>query len=306
MTVCARCGAQNPDGNAFCQSCGTPLTAGPAAAPYAAPAAVPGAAPYAAPAAVPGPPPAQLAYAPPPPLPAGYQSPYYTPAVGSMQPAVHRTPWALIVSAVVALILVMSGVGTAIAIIGARNNGSPGDSSLSGGLPSPSPAGSPSPVGSPTATPVAGGSATNDGLSIPVPSGWTVNTKDSESITLVTPGGDGSLTAASGTSFPTATAQQNKSEIDKVFQSKYPDTRNCPGSSTTNGTLNGAPGIFWTICFTLTSGAQSIPAAASLFAGANSTGSVYYIVMLVTRQDNLPALVSQSKPLLAGLHWKLT
>ena len=218
---------------------------------------------------------------------------------------VHRTPWALIVSAVVALILVMAGAGTAIAVIGAHNNGSSGNVSLGNGLPTPSPAGSPSPVGSPTAHVVSGPNATNDGVSIPLPAGWTVNTKDSESITLVTPSGDGSLTAASGPSFPTATAQQNKSDIDKYFQSKYPDTRNCPGSSTTNGTLNGAPGIFWTLCFTLTSGSQSVPAAASLFAGANSAGSVYYIVMLVTAQTNLPALVSQSKPLLQGLQWKL-
>jgi hypothetical protein len=293
MKVCPRCGSQNPDGNAFCQSCGTPLAATVAATPYAAPSGPPVR------------PPAPLAYASPPPLPAGYQSPYYTPAAGAMQPPVHRTPWALIVSAVVALILVMAGAGTAIAVIGAHNNGSSGNVSLGNGLPTPSPAGSPSPVGSPTAHVVSGPNATNDGVSIPLPAGWTVNTKDSESITLVTPSGDGSLTAASGPSFPTATAQQNKSDIDKYFQSKYPDTRNCPGSSTTNGTLNGAPGIFWTLCFTLTSGSQSVPAAASLFAGANSAGSVYYIVMLVTAQTNLPALVSQSKPLLQGLQWKL-
>src|SRR5579872_1649988 len=105
--TCARCGAQNPDGNAFCQACGTPLTAGPvgvAAAPSPPP---------------PGPPAPQLAYASPPPPPAGYQSPYYSPVAGAMQPQVHRTPWVLILSAVVALVLVMVGAGTAIAIIGA-------------------------------------------------------------------------------------------------------------------------------------------------------------------------------------------
>src|SRR5207253_11291857 len=44
--TCARCGAQNPDGNLYCQTCGTPLTAAGAVAgapPTAPPAAPPGA-----------------------------------------------------------------------------------------------------------------------------------------------------------------------------------------------------------------------------------------------------------------------
>src|ERR1700738_1427503 len=98
--TCARCGALNPDGNLFCQACGTPLSAAAAGAPPP-----------------PGPP---LAYASPPPLPVAYASPYYNPAGAAPQAAVHRTPWVLIIGAIVVLILVMAGCGTAIALLGAN------------------------------------------------------------------------------------------------------------------------------------------------------------------------------------------
>lgn len=286
--TCARCGAQNPDGNAFCQACGTPLQAG-------------GVTMAPPPSALPGPP---VAYASPPQPAMGYQSPYYSPAAGGMQPPVHRTPWALIISAVVALILIMAGAGTAIAIIGAHSNNAASNNGLNSQLPTPSPAGTPTPIGSPT--PIESGSTTsNDGLTMPLPSGWSVANKDTESITLVNPNGDGTVTAASGPSSPAMTAQANKDQIDKYFDSKYPDTKNCPSTQTTTGTLNGAPGIFWVLCFTLTSGNQSFPAAAALFAGANSDGSVYYIVMLVTPQDNLQSFEAASKAILLGIQWKL-
>jgi hypothetical protein len=71
-------------------------------------------------------------------------------------------------------------------------------------------------------------------------------------------------------------------------------------------TFNGARGYSWQLCFTLTTGGHSIPAAASLFAGANGSGSVYYVVMVITRQDNLKAFVTAAKPVLSGIHWKLT
>jgi hypothetical protein len=290
--TCARCGAQNPDGNAFCQACGTPLTAAPVAV-AAPPPPPPGAMA----------PPPQVAYASPPPVPMAYQSPYYSPGPGGVQAQVHRTPWVLIVSAIVALVLIMVGAGTAIAIMGARSNNA-GTSGLDSQLPTPTPAGSPSPVGSPT--PVQSGSgASNDGLTIPVPDGWSVAAKDNESITIVNPNGDGSVTAASGPSLPAVSAQGNKDVIDKYFASKYPDTKNCPGTQTTTSSLSGAPGIFWQLCFTLTQGGQSFQAAAALFAGANSSGTVYYVVMEVTSQDNLQALIAQSKPILQGIRWKL-
>src|SRR6202158_4971945 len=104
--TCARCGAQNPDGNQFCQACGTPLSAAAVGGPPPPPSGPPLA--YASP------PP--LAYASPPPLPVAYASPYHDPAGAAPQAAVHRTPWVLIISAIVVLFLVMAGWGTAIAL----------------------------------------------------------------------------------------------------------------------------------------------------------------------------------------------
>jgi hypothetical protein len=235
---------------------------------------------------------------------AGAQSPYYFPQ-GVIAP-VHRTPWMLIIAAVVALVVVMAGFGTVFALLGNRNGigGGPGV----GDVPSPTPAISPSPVASPTATPNANGTTTesNGGLSVPVPAGWSVAAKDNESIVLSDPNGQGSVTVGSGPSVPTQTAQDNKSTIDSYFKSKYPDTRDCPNTSARNSTFNGASGISWTLCFTLTSGSNNVPAAASLFAGANKSGSVYYAVMVLTRQDSLQSYVNAAKPVLSGVVWKLS
>src|SRR5258708_33875579 len=129
--TCARWGAQNPDGNQFCQACGTRLSAAVAGPP----------APPPPPSALP------LAYPSPPPLPVAYASPYYNPAGAAPQAAVHRTPWALIISGVVVLILGMAGCGTALVLLGPRA------SSLGGGvacLPRPTPGTSPTPMPSPT------------------------------------------------------------------------------------------------------------------------------------------------------------
>lgn len=283
--TCARCGAQNPEGNLYCQACGTPLTA---------PAAV-------EPPAVPGPPPGI-----PPPVagPAGYQTPYYMPQGGAPVP-LHRTPWTLIIAVVVALIVLMAGGGTALAILGNR-----GSTNTPGGgiadLPSPTPATSPSPVASPTSTSTGPKTESNDSLTVTVPSGWTVDNKDPESITLLDPNSDGTVTVASGPSIPPQTGQNNKDTIDSQLKSQYPDTRECPNTSPSTATFNGASGIAWTLCFTITSGANSIPAAASLFAGANSSGSVYYVVMVLTSQSNLQNLLNVSKPVLQSVHWKLS
>src|SRR5205814_1436181 len=118
---------------------------------------------------------------------------------------------------------------------------------------------------------------------VPLPDGWVVDSHDSESITLVSPSGTGSITIASGSSSPLQNAQQNKATVDAFFKQQFPDTKTCAGGKTTNGSLNGVAGISWELCFTLTSGAQSLPAAALLFVGANPSGSVY------TRSSCLPS-----------------
>ncbi len=351
--TCARCGAQNPDGNQFCQACGTPLlAAAPPAAPawIAAPPAAPAqgqppaapawiAAPPAAPttqsqppaapggpplppqppgwSAAPAPAPAwsaappqgppapgstapPLAYASPPPAAVAYASPYYTPTAAYPQAPVHRTPWILILAAIFGLIVLMAGCGTAIALL---NNGKV---SVTGGItsdvPSPTPAGSPSPIASPIV--LTGPTASNDGLTLPVPAGWVVDAKDNEQITLADPSGAGVMTVASAPDNP-STAEQQKNSVDQALTSKYPDFKPCPNTKTTTGSLNGPQGLFWTMCFTLTSGSQSFPAAASMFVGVNSDGSVFYGVIMLTRQDNLQSFLNEAAPVLKGIQWKL-
>ena len=280
--TCARCGTQNPDGNQFCQACGTPLAV--AVAPPATGAVLP--------APLPAPPPAQ----------AGYQSPYYAPSAVGPQPPVHRTPWMLIISAIVVLVVLMAGCGTAIAVFGNRTSG---HASSSGLLPSPSPAGTPSPVASPSPVSTSGGTASNKGESFTLPAGWTVQNQDDETILITNSNGDGSVTIASGASSPAQTALQNKDTIDKFFQGKYPDAKTCAGTKTTTGTLNGAAGFFWEMCFTLSSGGQSVQAEAPLFAGANSDGSVYYLVLLLTSQANVETFIKDATPILQSIKWKL-
>ena len=308
--TCARCGAQNPDGNQFCQACGTPLQAAAAvqaAPPPAAPSWI-AAPPPAAPAAAPGQPPAPpastappLAYASPPPPSGAYASPYYSPAGAFPQAPVHRTPWVLILAAIFGLIVLMAGCGTAIALF--NNRQAAGNTGIAADVPSPTPAGSPSPIASPT-TPT-GPTASNVGLTLPVPAGWVVDSKDNEQITLADPSGAGVMTVASGQDNPGSTAEQEKNSINNEFTTKYPDMKPCPNTKTTTGSLNGPQGLFWTMCFTLTSGSQSLPAAASMFVAVNADGSVFYGVILLTRQDNLQNFLTEAAPILKGIQWKL-
>jgi zinc ribbon protein len=302
--VCARCGTQNPDTNKFCQACGTPLAAPapPPAVPVGATAASPFTqAPPPAP-AFPGPPPGV------PPGPPAYSSPYYSPTGAGPQPGVHRTPWMLIVGLIVALVVVMGGVGTVLAFTLANHNtSSSGFGAVSSPSPavSPKPGQSPSPTSQPTQT-ANGSSVSNDGETVTIPTGWTVLSKDSETITLESPNGDGAITIGSGVSSPPASAQQNKDELDKFFLQKYPDTKTCPGSKVTTGSLDGAAGIFWELCFTLTSGAQSVQVGAPLFVGANSSGTVYYAAFLETEAPNMATFVNEAKPILdGGIKWNL-
>lgn len=301
--TCARCGAQNPDGNQFCQACGTPLAA--AAPQPPAPAWIAPPPPSTAPPqGLPSSPistASPLAYASPPPAPVTYASPYYAPTGAFPQAPVHRTPWVLIVAAIFGLIVLMAGCGTAIALFNSGKAGVSG--TITADVPSPTPAGSPSPIASPIT--LTGPTASNDGMTVPVPAGWVVDSKDNEQITLADPSGAGVMTIASAESNPTATAEQQKNSIDQEFMGKYPDTKLCPNTKTTTGSLNGPQGIFWTLCFTLTSGSQSFPAAASMFVGVNADGSVFYGVILLTRQDNLQGFLTEAAPILKGIQWKL-
>jgi len=218
---------------------------------------------------------------------------------------VHRTPWTLIIAGIVVLLLLMAGCGTAIAVLGSRSTGSTGNNQGTGPLPSPSPAGTPSPAATPTPGTTPAGTVSNNGVAFNLPSGWSVVNKDDQSITITNSAGQGSITIASGPSNPAQTAQQNKDTLDKYFQGKYPDTKTCSGSKTGPATLNGATGIVWELCFTLTSGGQSVPAAAPMFAGANADGSVYYAILILTSQADVKAFVGAGGPILDSIQWKL-
>jgi hypothetical protein len=210
----------------------------------------------------------------------------------------------LIIAAVLAATVLMAGIGTALALLGNRGSQTSSNSGIAD-IPSPTPGLTPSPVASATTT-TQTGLQSNDGFTLNVPGGWSIDSKDNETMVLTDPNGQGSVTVSSGVSIPTQTAQNNKDTVDGALRSKYPDTRECPNTSPANGTLNGVPGISWTVCFTLTSGANSVPAAATVFAGANSGGSVYYLVMVLTTESNLNAYVNASKPVVSSVHWKLS
>lgn len=234
----------------------------------------------------------------------GYQSPYYAPTA-PVQP-VHRTPWLVIIGAVVAVVVVLGGFGTALAVIANRGSSTSTGTTIGAEIPSPTPGVSPSPLASPTSTALGATTASNDGLSVKVPMGWTVATNDVETIILSDPDGYGSVRMASGAWVQAQSAQDDKNAIDAYFKGTYPDTKACPGTTTASGAFNGAKGLSWTLCFTLTDGVHTAPAAASVFAGANSSGSVYYIVVVLTRQDRLQAYLSTSKPVLQSVVWKLS
>jgi hypothetical protein len=222
---------------------------------------------------------------------------------------VHRVPWLLIIGAIVVLVLVMAGCGTAIALLGHNSANSTSTTGIvPPQLPSPSPAGTPSPGqtpgSSPSPTPAStnGTTASNAGASINVPSGWTVVSNDSNGIVIMNPSGDGVVEVASGPSSPTQTAQQNKDTVT----GSYKDAKDCPGSKTTPGALAGAAGIFWELCFPVSSGGRSVQAELDAFVGANSDGSVYYLVLLLTSQDNMSSFASEAVPVRQSIKWKLT
>jgi hypothetical protein len=309
--TCVHCGAHNRDGNIYCQSCGTPLSAPPprvaaavAPPPIASPLPIPGPPPGPLPGRLPGPPPGPPPAFAPPAVGGGYHSPYYAPPPGVRAP-VHRTHWTMIIAGVIALVVVMAGAGTALAVLGSRGSPSTTTTAITSDLPSPSPGVSQGPVGVPSSSSSAGIASTN-GFTVPVPAGWTVQRKDTESILLYDPDITGSVTVSSGASSPAQTAQDNKNTVDSFFRGQAPDVRNCPNTSVTSSTFNGANGIAWTLCFTLTTAGHSTPATASLFAGANASGSVNYIVMVVTRDGNLPTYLITARPVLQGVHWKLS
>ena len=206
------------------------------------------------------------------------------------QAPVHRTPWAIIIAAVVILIVLMAGCGTALALLGGKT---------SSGTPDATPA---------AASPAAfqGPTASNPVVTVPVPAGWTVTAKDNESITLTDPNAWGYVTVASRVQNPKQNVQQQKAIIDNSIKSKSPDAVECRAVRPTPGTIGGMKGIMWHLCFTVISSGKSLAAEASLFVATNADGSVYYGVILLTPQSYMTNLSREAEPLIAGIQWKLT
>ena len=299
--ACPRCGTQNPDGNQFCLACGNPL-----AAPPPAPAVPVGGAPASP---FTQPPPAYVAppaagFAPPPPPPA-YQTPFYSPQPGYAPAPVHRTPWLAIIGVVVALVVVMAGVGTVLAVGLSRSTGNQAANSV-GELPSPSPAGSPSPIPTPSIQASTGTASSSNGtVTVPVPDGWSVQSTDADSVALLDPNSTGAIEVSSGSVSPPTTALQAKNEVDAGFKQQFPDTKPCAGSKTSNASIGGVTGIEWQLCFTVTSGAQAEPFGALLFVATNGAGTTGYGVEIIAPAGNLSAAVAESAPILKGIVWHL-
>lgn len=282
MAACTRCGAQNPDGNLYCQACGTPLAA---AAPVAA-----SSAPGGQPSWLPSPAAAPPQYsAPTYPAPPQAQSPYYVPSAPA--PAVRRMPWTMLVGPILIVTLVLVAGGVLWGLLHGQS-----DASSGAGV---------TPSAAPETPPPGANVAENTGLWLIVPPGWTVTSKDGVSISLTDAANDGDVTAASSPSSPDRTAQQDMDAVNQALRSKYPDTQECSGHPVVASTFNGVQGLYWTLCLTLTSGGQGVPAVATMFAGANSDGSVVYLVTAITAQGNLANFTNEAKPVLQSIHWKL-
>ena len=208
------------------------------------------------------------------------------------QAPVHRTPWVLIISAILLLIVLVAGAGTAIALF---NGTSSSTAAPPPDLFSPVPS---SPV-------IAGPTASNPVVTIPVPAGFTVSAKDNESISLTDPNGWGFVSVASGVQNPKMTLQQQKATVDAAIKAKSPDAVECRAVRPTPGSIGGVKGIFWHLCFTIVSSGKSLAAEASLFVATNADGSVWYGVILLAPQSYMQNLTTVSEPILAGIQWKL-
>ena len=294
--ACSRCGTQNPDGNRFCQNCGTVLAAAPPVATQAAPTA---------PAPVPGGP----AVGPPPAM-GGYQNPYYAPA----QPQqVHRTPWLLVVGIIVGLVLVMGACGVGIAIVVPKGNtntnqtsgpklGTPAPPAIKS---SPSPVGQASPSPKPTPGQSSGGQTVSvASLTVSVPSGFQVIDKNDNGVTVQTPKGDGVIQVQSGKLSNPTTEQQLQQAVLAYLKQKYPDANVC--GSDNNVEINGPSGSIAKICFTLTSqNSPAVAAAAVYWLATNSAHNVFYEVDGFTTDANFDSFMDTTSPFVDSVNWKL-
>jgi hypothetical protein len=207
----------------------------------------------------------------------------------------------LIIAAIVGLVIVMAGCGTALAMINARNQSS---STVGSNLPSPTPAGTPSPVSKSTPGTGSATTASTSAVSVTVPPGWVATTKD-PALQVTDPAGRGTVVMSSGAQ-TAQSAQQMKDAADQSLTNQFPDIKTCPNTKTTNGSVGGVSGIWWELCFTSTSGGQSYAGAMTIFVGVNAGGTTGYAVILLTQQSQMNAFITEAKPVLQSIKWKLS
>jgi hypothetical protein len=276
---CVRCGTQNPDGNNFCQNCGSPLA-------VAAPVARQGTPLY--PVQPPAPPPS-------------YQSPYYAPG----QPQqISRTPWMLVVGIIAGLVLVMGACGVGIAIVVPKSTGTPTSPTL--GTPAP-PKTRATPGAKPTPTQATAGAQTLSiaSLTVTVPADFQVVDKNDNQVTVETPDSDGLIEVQSAKLPRPTTDQQLQQSVLASFKQKYPDANVCGNDD--NVEINGPSGSIVKICFTLTQqNAPATPAAAVYWMATNSAHNVFYEVDGVTEADNFDGFMDATSPFVDSVSWKLT
>lgn len=253
---CAQCGTENPDGNAFCMSCGAALTAtaasddvtqtiqtGPFNAPTPPVAVAPGAAL----------PPLTFMSAESAP-PGGYLPPSgpYLPAPPSGTQPTHRTSSTMLIAIVVAVLVIVAGGGVAYAALN-KGGTTPGPSpNIPVTVPTTAPTSAPTaaPTQPPVATPApvspAGGGHTVSAAfaKIFVPAGFTVADQESNSIVLAPSNGNEEAVGAQAQPLTGATtnAQLDQDLLQGDQQSDDPSAKMCSTKAPSQTQLVGSGG----------------------------------------------------------------
>jgi hypothetical protein len=249
--ICAQCGTDNPAGNAFCMSCGSPLAAVAAGIPAATPpaAGVPFAdpdatQPFVLPVPAAPPPigdPAVASQTPPASfLPPGYlpgASPYL-PAPPAGTPPAHRTSSTMVIAIVAAVLIVICGGGVVYAAVhkgGTTATVSPNApanvpttpaTSAPTAAPTQPPASTPS---GPTGTTAGGQTVTTQFAKVFVPSGYTVTDQEDDYIVLTPSSGDEEVVGLQSEPLdgPTTNAQLDQALLAGDQQSGDPSAKMC-------------------------------------------------------------------------------
>lgn len=259
--ICARCGTDNPAGNAFCMSCGSPLAAVPASMPAVippamdAPAADPGVPPPFAPVAPAAPPPLVAPDAPASYLPPGYlpgASPYL-PAPPSGTPPVHRTSSTMIIAIVVVVLIVVCGGGIVYAAVHKGGTTATVSTNAPANVPVTPPTSAPTsaPTQPPSSTPSGPSGATGGGQTVAtpfakvfVPSGYTVSDQEDDYIVLTPNSGDNEAVGLQSEPLdgPTTNAQLDQALLAGDQQSDDPSAKMCSTKAPSTAQLAGSGG----------------------------------------------------------------